>query len=163
MSSAAVCAIGEDVEDMAKAAPLPLVLVVPVDGHLDRAQVARLLAVFPSYAGGVVTVTIEKAKSKRSVRQNAWLHGVALPLIASHCGYDLHELDRLRYDLLGVCYGTEAIAPLIPSAPPRIVPKRTSSQLSVEEFSEWMAWIVRFAAQELGVIIPLPDEVPIDA
>jgi hypothetical protein len=154
-----VCAIGEDSGEMAKASPLPLVLVVPVDGQLDRGQVARLLGVFPAYAGASVTVTIEKTKATRSAAQLRWLWGRALPLIADHCGYDAHEIEHLHYDLLAVRFGTQAIAPLLTGAPPRIVPTRTSSDLTVAEFSDYMDWLVRYAAEHLGVVLPLPDEV----
>jgi hypothetical protein len=159
MSSA--CAIGEDTGEMAKPAPLPLVLVVPVDGQLDRHQVTRLLGVFPSYAGASVTVTIEKTKATRSAAQLRWLWGRALPLIADHCGYDAHELERLHYDLLAVRFGTHAEVPLLAAAPPRIVPRMSTRDLSVGEMSLYMDWLVRYAADSLGVVVPLPDEVPV--
>lgn len=111
-----------------------------------------------SFKGKEFVITVKAKESKRSIAQNRWLWGQALPLIAEHLGYDRHEHDRLHYDLLAVRFGTEAIAPLLPGAPPRIAPKRTSSRLTVAEFSDYMDWLCRYAATEFGVVLPLPDE-----
>lgn len=108
--------------------------------------------------GEAVTVKVSKQVDKRSVRQNKWIWGVAYPLIAEHLGYDAHEHEQLHYDLLSVRFGTHAIQPKIPGAPPRIEPVRTSSQLTVTEFSDYMEWLCRYAAQEFDVVLPLPDE-----
>lgn len=110
------------------------------------------------FRGREFTLTVKAKTSKRSNAQNAWHWGVAIPLIADHLGYDRHEHDQLHYDLLSVRFGTKAIPPLVPGAPPRIEPQRTSSDLTVQEFSDYMDWLVRYAAQEFGVVIPLPDE-----
>ena len=103
-------------------------------------------------------VEIRERKSQRSLEQNRWIWGVAYPLIAEHCGYDHHDHESLHYDLLAVRFGTKAVTPMIPTAPPRIVPVKTSSELTVKEFSDYMDWLVRYAAQTFDVVIPLPDE-----
>lgn len=115
------------------------------------------------FRGREVEVSVQARSKVRSVRQNAWLWGCALPIIAEHCGYDEHEHERLHYDLLAVRFGTMAVSPIMPGAPPRIVPQRTSSQLSTREFADYMEWLVRYAADpqnfpEHGIVIPLPDE-----
>lgn len=99
-----------------------------------------------------------RPKTSRSLKQNAWLWGVALPLIADSCGYDAHEVETLHYDLLAVHFGTVATTPKIPSQAIRIVPRKTSSELTVEEFSTYMDWLVRYAATDLGCIVPLPGD-----
>lgn len=101
-----------------------------------------------------------RPKRSRSVRQNAWLWGVALPTIAESIGYDVHEHEVLHYDLLSVHFGTVATTTKLPSQVIRIVPKRTSSELTVEEFSAYMEWLVRYAATNLGCVVPLPNEDP---
>lgn len=110
------------------------------------------------FKGGDFVVTLAKNSRKRSTSQNAWIWGVAYPLLADHLGYDHHEHERLHYDLLSVRFGTKAVAPLLPGAPPRIEPQRTSSELTTKEFSDYMDWLVRYAATEFGVVIPLPDD-----
>lgn len=100
---------------------------------------------------------------KRSAEQNAWLWGIALPLIAESCGYDDHEHERLHYDLLAIRFGTVEVAPALPGVPSRVMPTRTSSHLTTKEFAEYMEWLVRYAAEpgnlcERGIVIPLPNE-----
>lgn len=115
-------------------------------------------AVFEMFKGQDVCVSVQRRDKQRSAEQNAWLWGFALPAIAEHCGYDEHEHERLHYDLLSVRFGTTAVAPLVDGAPPRIVPTRTSSQLSIKEFSDYMEWLVRYAADKFNVTLTLPSE-----
>lgn len=133
---------------------------VTAHGQLYASDRRPFLAYLRTLAGEDVEITVMKRRSKRSLSQNAWLHGVALPLIADHCGYDVHERERLHYDLLAKYFGTIVVSGLVPGAPTRIVPVKTSSQLTTKEFAEYMDWIVRFSASELGVVIPLPDDTP---
>jgi len=99
-------------------------------------------------------VVITERKAKRSQEQNRWLWGCAIPLIAEHCGYDAHEREALHYELLAVRFGTVK-SKLGGDA---VLPARTSSQMNTRQFSDYMEWLARYAATELGVIIPLPDE-----
>lgn len=91
----------------------------------------------------------------RSSQQNRWLWGVAYPYIAEHIGYDRHEHDELHYALIAKCFGTHHNDRLDAE-----IPNARSSQLSTKEFGDYMEWLVRFAAQEWGVVIPLPGEEP---
>lgn len=116
---------------------------------LDRAQLRREIA---EYEGKPVVVTIT---DRRSDRQNAWIWGVALPIIADHLGYDRHEHETLHYDILAQRFGTVTR----PSG--LVMPTQTSSKLSVKDFSDYMDWLVRYAAETWGVVVPLPDEVPL--
>jgi len=127
-------------------------------GHFAIDRQAEFRAALKAFAGQEVVVTVEPRYGKRSLAQNSWLWGVALPLIADHCGYDHHEHERLHYDLLAVRFGTITLEPELPGAPARVVPSRTSSQLNKREFTEYMDWLARYAADTLGVVIPLPDE-----
>ena len=122
----------------------------------DKAVFLRRLG--ETFKGRDVTFTVTPREKRRSVLQNAWLHGPALGVIAAHLGYDAHEHETLKHDLCAVRYGTVAVAPLLDGAPPRIVPSKTTSQLTTHEFSEFMEWLVRFAAEKWGVVLELPDE-----
>jgi|SRR6185369_2600960 len=128
------------------------------DAHFALDNRPAWLAFLGTVRGSELTVTVEKKSRKRSVVQNAWLWGVAYPLIAESIGYDHHEHEHLHYDLLAVRFGTKAVTPLVDGAPPRIVPKQTSAGLTTKEFSEYMEWLVRFAAEKFSVVLPLPDE-----
>lgn len=118
----------------------------------------RLKVWMGSLAGEDVDFVIRKYRANRSTAQNAWVWGVAYPLIAEHVGYDRHEIDDLHYALVAKCFGTHVDERLGTD-----VPNARSSKLTTKQFSDYMEWLVRFAAQELGVVIPLPDEAEVAA
>ena len=104
-------------------------------------------------------LTVKAPKSQRSLQQNKWIWAVAYPLIAQAVGYDLDEihdnsaLETIHYALVERCFGTTWNAKM------RItVPNERSSQMSTVRFSEYMEWLPRFAAQEYGIVVPLPGE-----
>lgn len=139
--------------------PIPeFVGTVGPDGKLRLEHRAEFDDYIHTFEDQRVVLTVRKFREQRSAAQNRWLWGKALPLIAEYCGYDEHETEDLHYDLLGVRFGTVEVEPRFPGAPHRVVPAKTSSQLTTAEFSEYMDWLVRFAAQKWGVMIPLPDE-----
>lgn len=109
-----------------------------------------------SLRGKPVEVSVRRASSQRSLDQNAWVWGCAYPLLCETLGYDMHERDDLHYALVEKCFGSHI--------DPRLgvnVPNKRSSQLTTAEFSEYMEWLVRFAAQEFQCVIPLPNEVEV--
>ncbi len=103
-----------------------------------------------------VEVVVRRAKTKRSLEQNAWIWGVAYPLLAETLGYDYEERDALHYALVAKCFGTDYDERLKVD-----LPRKRSSRLSTKEFSEYMEWLVRFAAKEFDCVIPLPGEVEV--
>lgn len=112
---------------------------------LDREAIRRAVK---EYEGQRVFVTIT---DQRSNEANAWLWGVALPMLAEHLGYEPHEREMLHYEMLAKRFGTVEKNGLV-------LPVTTSSNLSVKAFSDYMEWFVRNAAKEFGVVIPLPNE-----
>ncbi len=105
-------------------------------------------------AGKDVDVVIRPHRNRRSDQQNKWHWGVAVPLIAQELGYDKHEHEHVHYALVAKCFGTTFDPKL-----QQEIPNKRSSELTTTEFSELMEWEVRWAAQEYGIEIPLPDEV----
>jgi hypothetical protein len=116
---------------------------------VDPAAVRRELK---ARAGKEIELVLRAPKSKRSIEANAYWWGVAVPMIAEDLGYDKHEHDQVHYALVSKCFGVRQ--------DPKLgeVPNKRSSQLTVGEFSELMEWAVRFAATELGIVVPLPGE-----
>lgn len=104
-------------------------------------------------AGKRVDVTMKVHRNKRSIDQNAWHWGVAIPVIAHALGYDKDEHDALHYALVDECFGTHFDARM-----GREVPNVRSSKLDTAKFSELMEWEVRWAAREHGIVVPLPNE-----
>jgi len=105
-----------------------------------------------SLAGKYVEVLVRQQRTKRSNQANRWHWGIAVAMIAEYLGYDKHEHEQVHYALVAKCFGTRVVNGLE-------VPNVRSSRLSTAEFSELMEWEVRYAAQEWGLIIPLPNEV----
>jgi hypothetical protein len=119
----------------------------------DGIEALTRRAYLRTLAGKRVEIVIREPRKQRSLDQNAWVWGVALPVLADALGYDAHEHEILHYALLCECYGT-----VYDARSGRECPARTSSQLSTREFSDYMEWLVRWAATEHGVRVPLPGE-----
>lgn len=107
-------------------------------------------------AGKPVEVVVRRVRSQRSLAQNAFVWGVAYPILAETLGYDRDEIDSLHYALVEKWGGSHWDERLKTN-----VPNRRSSKLSTVEFSDYMEWLVRFASKEFGCVIPLPDEVEV--
>jgi hypothetical protein len=110
-------------------------------------------------------VTAEPVKNARSLSQNAYLHGVCNKMISDLTGY---EADEVHEYLLGRYFGwKDKRVPKTPRCPLGVesVPVRTTttdqhgkrSVLSPQEFSDYVDFIQRFAAQTLGLVLPDPD------
>jgi hypothetical protein len=133
------------------------------EGHkLTLEDRGLYLAHLRRYAGRAVEVVVRLRKSKRSNEQNRWLWGVALELLVEDFGYERNERKKakedLHYRLVEVCFGMHWDAKLSMN-----VPNVRSSHLNTKEFSEYMEWLVRYAAEHYGVVIPLPNEVDMSA
>lgn len=104
-----------------------------------------------------VTVTIEKEIKRRSNKQNAWIWGCAYELMLAEQGHELNEIkdvkDELHYSLIKKCFGTHWDERLKDD-----VPNVRSSDLSTVQFSDYMDWLMRHAAQEWHVVLPAPNE-----
>lgn len=107
------------------------------------------------YAGRKVEVVIRLRTSQRSNQQNRWIWGIAYPLLGEHWGYERNEHERMHYGLLAQCFGTKVDARF----GIRVPKVAHSSKLTTKEFSEYMEWLVRYAAVEESISIPLPNEV----
>lgn len=129
--------------------------VVSDDGKLALADAERYLrqGYLKHLAGKPVDLIVRAHRNKRSDAQNKWHWGVAVPLIAHELGYDKHEHEDVHYALVAKCFGTRFDPKL-----KQEIPNVRSSQLTTVQFSELMEWEVRWAAQELGIQIPLPGE-----
>ena len=104
-------------------------------------------------AGQYVEVIVRKQRVKRSLPQNKWHWGVAVPMIAEKCGYDRHEHERMHYELVALCFGTTRGKNGVE------IPNKQSSELTTADFSKLMEWEVLWAAIEYDLVIPLPNEV----
>ena len=98
-------------------------------------------------------VQAKQYKSRHTLEQNSFLHAVPLRMICNETGY---ELEDMKTYLMGQAFGWEEYEIM---GQPRKRPRLTTSQLDKEQFSWFMEWLEAWAAQELDMIIPKPNEV----
>lgn len=104
-----------------------------------------------AHTGTKVEVVLREPQPQRSVEQNAYLHALPFRLIADHTGDDIADV---KLALMGHCWGWT-----YSKLAGRDVPVRPStSEMSVKDCDYFIDWVVPWAAQHLGVIIPLPNE-----
>lgn len=100
-------------------------------------------------------VTLEEFRPRRSLAQNAFLFGVVYPSILEGGGEALAGWgkDELHEFLLGEWAGWETL-----TLGGRTVhkPVRRSSRLNKQDFSDYLEFLSRRAA-ELGIVIPEPN------
>lgn len=137
---------------------------VPAEG---RQAVAQRIAAFilSALPGKPLRVTVEKAKRQRSDPQNAYLFGVAYPVLVEAKGYEVNEIHEF---MCGTHFGwVDKPCPKTPRNPEGLESKpfRTTTKdengkrdvLGTVEFSEFVETVKRVAAQA-GVYVPEPNE-----
>ena len=100
-------------------------------------------------------VDIKRKTKRRSLSQNALFHKW-VDFIANEVGYEVWDSERMKAELKIVCQcpatkyvgldGTER-------------EERSTSKLNTADMAEFMTRVERFAASELGIIVPSPDDV----
>lgn len=123
--------------------PEALVVLVPSDGVIRCPK---------AWAGKRVTVKL--GRDSRSNQQLRWIKGVALPILAEHLGYDLHTREDLHDEMLIAAFGERV------TRDGRRVPAKRTGDLNTKDCAEYQGWLIRWAAQEFGCIIPEPNESP---
>ena len=120
------------------------------DGRLELDSRGAFRAALRAMPAGPVTIRIRKQRPQRTLDQNAFWWAVPVKLLAEHCGY---TDAQMHYALLGECFGYTAG----PTGQPVPV-KPSSSDLTVDEFSRLIDWVLTWAPTELGVNLPAPGE-----
>jgi hypothetical protein len=114
--------------------------------------------------GKALRITVEEARSERSIQQCRYLNGVAYKLIGDATGY---ERDDVSEFLCGAYWGwREKRVPKKPGCPggTESVPLRTTTTnengkrdvLTWDQFADYVAFVQRFAASK-GIYVPDPD------
>ena len=99
-----------------------------------------------------VQLTIRKRQSQRSLDQNAYLHKVPFPILAEHFG---DTIPGIKLSLMGECWGWHH-----DKVTGRDVPiKPSTSEMTIEEASYFIDWVIPWAMTNHQVAIPLPNEV----
>lgn len=120
------------------------------DGRLHLTDRRAFALALTGLKPGPVVITIKAQKPQRTLAQSAYWWSTPVRLIAQHCGY---TENQMHYALLGECFG------YTPGPTGTPVPvKPSSSDLTVEEFTHLIDWVLTWAPTELGVVIPAPNE-----
>jgi len=111
-----------------------------------------------SFEGKTIEITIEKAKKKRSNPQNAFFHGVVLPIVyecLKDAGHTLSFVDVK--DMLKLRFLKETV--LINEDTGEVLERiKNTSELTTTEFLSFIKEIQIFASEYFGVEIPDPNE-----
>jgi hypothetical protein len=99
-------------------------------------------------AGHDVVVDIYLGRAVRSQPQNRYYWGVVVAILAEECGYQREEMhEALKWKFLRL------------EDPDHPIPTvRSTTDLTTQEFEEYLEQIRIWAASELGVVIPMPNE-----
>lgn len=126
---------------------------VSESGMLSLEETERDLrrAHFGGLAGQRVEVIIRKERTKRSLDQNAFIHAVPVTILAGHFGESMPDMKLI---LMGECWGWR----FDPIAGREIPIKAHTSDMTVEECTYFIDWVIPWAMVEHGVSIPLPSE-----
>ena len=121
-------------------------------GKLELSAVGRevLTRHLASLKGKPIDLIVKVHRSQRSLGQNAYIHAVAIPLLAGHFGYDVSDMKLV---LMGECWGWHTVAGK------ELPIKAHTSEMNTEECAHFIDWVTRWALTEHQVWIPLPGEV----
>ncbi len=126
---------------------------IRADGQLelDAAEQSRRRAYLRWLAGRDVEIVIRRQRAQRSLDQNAYLHAVVFPLLATELG---DSVEGVKFDLMGERFGwtTTARGHHIPV-------KAHTAAMTVEECTAFIDWVIPWALTTHGIEIPLPNEV----
>lgn len=133
-------------------------------GHVDELGILKLTNKtgfandLHEFKGKDVRLTVEK-KSKRSDGQNRYFHAVCVPIVRDHLldlGWKEAKSqewvkDYIKFHCLVKEFHNEDTGEVIKSL-------GKTSGLTVSEFMDFIADVQHWAASELGLIIPDPNE-----
>lgn len=99
---------------------------------------------------GEVTVTVEKRRKTRSLKQNSYGYGVVLKELSEFTGYTVGEVKEVAKKELGFVRYIQ-----LHDRPPREV-TRSSATFSTVEWEEYMRFLRQWG-DECGIYIPDPS------
>jgi hypothetical protein len=115
--------------------------------HIDSPLLYRAAL---KHLQGRVTITIAPEEQKRSLRANAFYHGVILKMMSEESGHlpdELHELMKLRH------LSATVVDPITGEERKY---GRSTATLTIEEFSVYLERVMLDGAEWLGLSFPPP-------
>lgn len=121
------------------------------DGVLTLRNRKQLKEDLKELKGVNVTVTIVKTKKNRSLEQNKWLWA-CITLLCEHTGYSKDEmLAIVKYKFLKATKADEKTGEVFEYL-------KGTSELTTTEFSVFMDDLIKWSADSLQVVLPIPNE-----
>lgn len=123
---------------------------------LGRSYFDRVVSSLPLGQEGIMTLAPKKDTRTNAQNRMMWGHvyDQLLTGLASELGYERNEKDYLHEALCRLYGGT-----VEDKATGLTVRKFRTSKATKKEFTDYIEWLARWAAQEHGVVIALPGEV----
>lgn len=98
--------------------------------------------------GDEIVIKVVKRRSQRSTEQNSYWWAVVIPLLSEHCGYTHDEMhEALKAKFLSQEDLTRGLVKI-----------GSTAKLEPGPFAELVDKVILWAAEDLGVVIPLPDK-----
>lgn len=125
------------------------------NGRMDVRNRQRLAEEVKHAPDGEYTLTLSRKRATRSVQSNRYYWGVVVELLSDHTGYtpdEIHEVLKAKFipKRLSVSDGNGEIKG-------EFVIGGTTTEMNKLEFGEFITRIREWAAEELHVVIPDPD------
>ena len=125
-------------------------------GKLTLSYRERFSSALSTITDGRVKVTVEKLYKKRSIPQNAYIHGYLFPAIHTalkEAGYEIKESEVK--EMLKLKFLTRQIAN---EHGEYIEYVKGTSELTTVELMEFIDEVIRWAAEYLNLVLFLPNE-----
>lgn len=141
----------------------PLKLICPItDGKIDVHPRKRIAEYIETCGLDAVEITVDAFKKTRSVKQNRYYWGVIVDTfrtILEDAGQSMHP-SGVHEALAAEVGMLKKIAFGFDGQP--IVYTQSTTDLTTVEFENYMEKCRAFAAEQYGLVIPLPNEAPFE-
>lgn len=119
------------------------------DGSFIPDNIVRYKQRLIELEGKQVNMSPVRYRENRSNNQNRYYWGIVIKMIADHCGYMEDDYESVSDELKRKHLGTQGNLQIA----------KSSSSLNTKEFEDYMSKIRTWASIDLGLYIPLSNEV----
>lgn len=123
--------------------------VVGADLGLKFLNTAKIKTHLLQFRGQTVEVTVERRRKLRTQEQNAYYWGVVVKMIADECGYRTAEEQQGVHVAL-----REKFLP----RKGKLQIASSTAALDTAQFTDYIEQVRQWAAEDLGIYIPDPNE-----
>jgi len=132
-------------------------------GYVEKGKLSLynrngLPEILPTFEGMEVSLTLQERKTERTQKQNRYYWGVVIPLVRmglKELGYR-GTTKEATHKLLKSMFLKEEL--VNESSGEVLTFQGSTANLSTQQFTDYIDEVVQFAAEELSVDIPQPNE-----